>query len=78
MDSDELEDGRKYIKRSNMRSDGIWATEVEILAMAKCFRWDVFTYYETKWQDHSYLANYSDNAIYLVNKSEHFSFVLGL
>ena len=77
-DSNELEDGRKYIKRSNMRSNGTWATEVEILAMAKCFRRDVFTYYDNKWQCHSYLAHYSDDAIYLVNKSDHFNFVLGL
>ena len=50
---------------------------MEILATAKCFRHDVFTYYDNKWQCHSCLANYSDNAIYLVNKSNHFNFVLG-
>ena len=60
-----------------MRSNGTWATEVEILAMAKYFRRDVFTYYDNKWQCHSYLANYSDDAVYIVNKSDHFNFVLG-
>ena len=75
-DFNEMEDRRKYIKRSSMRSNGTWATEVEILATAKCFRRDVFTYYDNKWQCDSYLANYSDDAIYLVNKSDHFNFVL--
>ena len=29
---------------------GTWATEIEILATAKCFRRDIFTYYQSKWQ----------------------------
>ena len=68
-DKDELENGSKYIKRSNiMRKDGMWATEVEILATAKCFRSNIFTYYNDKWEHHSYLAEFSEDAIYLMKK----------
>ena len=49
-DTDELEDRRKYIERSQMQMLGTWATEIEILATAKCFRRDIFTYYQSKWQ----------------------------
>ena len=47
---DELENESKYIEHSDTIRDGKWATEVEILTAAKCFRWDIFTYYQNKWQ----------------------------
>ena len=74
---DELENESKYIEHSDMIRDGKWATEVEILTAAKCFRWDIFTYYQNKWQWHSYLADFSEDAIYLINKKDHFNVVLG-
>ena len=76
-DKDELQNGCKYIERSEMKRDGKWVTEVEILATAKCFRRDIFTYYQNKWQWHCYLAEYSKDAIYLINKKDPFNIVLG-
>ena len=72
-----MEDGKKYIERSQMQMLGTWATEIKILATAKCFRRDIFTYYQSKWQQHAYIKEYSKDAIYLVNKNDHFNFVLG-
>ena len=40
-DKDELKNGCKYIERSGMRENGKWATEVKILATAKCFQRDI-------------------------------------
>ena len=60
-----------------MKRSGKWATEVEILATAKCFQRDIFTYYQSKWQRHCYLAEYSEDAIYLINEKDHFNVVLG-
>ena len=60
-----------------MRRDGTWATEVKILATAKCFRRDIFMYYKDKWECHLYLVKFSEDAIYLLNEKDHFKFVLG-
>ena len=49
----------------------------EILATAKCFRRDIFTYYKDKWECHSYLAKFREGAIYLLKEKDHFKFVLG-
>ena len=76
-DKDELENESKYMKQSKMRNNGTWATEIEILATAKCFRRDIFTYLNDKWVCHSYLAEFSEDAIYLLNENHHFNFVLG-
>ena len=76
-DNDELKNGCKYIERSGMMENGKWATEVEILVTAKCFRRDICTYYQNKWQRHFYLADYSEDAIYLINVKGHFKVVLG-
>ena len=76
-DKDELKNGCKYIERSGMRENGKWATEVEILTTVKCFQRDIFTYYQNRWQRHCYLADYSDDAIYLINEKEHFNILLG-
>ena len=65
--------GCKYIERSGMRENGKWATEVKILTTTKCFQRDIFTCYQNKWQRHCYLADYSDDAIYLINEKEHFN-----
>ena len=46
-----------------MRNNGTWATEIEILATVKCFRRDIFTYFSDKWVHHSYLAEFSEDAI---------------
>ena len=60
-----------------MRNNGTWATEVKVVATAKCFRRDIFTYYNDKWEYHSYLAEFSEDAIYLLNEKDYFKFVLG-
>ena len=55
----------------------IWATEVEILATAKCLTCDVFTFYGGKWHRYAYKAEQSDDAIYLDNRAgNHFNVVL--
>ena len=51
-----------------MRKDGTWAMEVKILVTAKCFRRDIFTYYKDKWECHSYLTEFSEDAINLMRK----------
>ena len=76
-DNDELKNGCKYIERSGMMENGKWATEVEILVTAKYFRRDIFTYYQNKWQRHCYFADYSEDAIYLINEKGHFNIVSG-
>ena len=60
-----------------MRKNTTWATEIEILATAKCFGCNIFTYYNYRWQRHSYMKNLSQDAIYLDNRAEnHFNVVL--
>ena len=72
-----VQSGREYIKKSEMRKDTTWATEIEILATAKCFRHDVFTFYNYKWQRYSYVKSLSHDAIYLDNRAgNHFDVVL--
>ena len=54
-----VQSGREYIKKSEMRKDTTWVTEIKILATAKCFRRDVFTFYNYKWQRYSYVKSLS-------------------
>lgn len=41
----DVKNGREYIEKSGMHKNTKLATEIEILATAKCFRQDIFTYY---------------------------------
>ena len=61
-----------------MYKSGIWATEVEILATAKCLTQDVFMYfYGGKWHRYAYKAEPSNDGIYLNNRvGNHFNAVL--
>lgn len=59
-----------------MRNNGTWATKVEILLIVKYFRRDIFTYYNDKWECHSYHAEFSEDAIYPLDEQDHFKFVL--
>ena len=40
----DVQSGYEYITKSKMYKDNTWATKIEILATAKCFRRDVFTF----------------------------------
>ena len=74
---DERKNGFTYIKRTGMNKVGEWATEVEILATAKCLKRDIITFHRGKWQRYSYVNTQSDDAIYLDNRSGvHFNVVL--
>ena len=41
----DVKSGCEYIEKSGMCKNTTWATEIEILATTKCFRHDIFTYY---------------------------------
>ena len=60
-----------------MRNNGTWGTEIKILATAKCFRRDIFTYFNDKWVHHLYIAEFNEDTIYLLNENHHFNFVMG-
>ena len=60
--------GWEYVRKSEMYKSGIWATEVEILATAKCPTQDVFTFYRGKWHRYTYKAEPSNDGIYLDNR----------
>ena len=69
--------GREYLKRSNMRESGIWGTETQIMATAKMFHRDVYTWIDNKWFHYSNLKEPSKDAIYLDNRyGRHFNVVL--
>ena len=75
------EDERKnrftYIKRTGMNKVGKWATEVEILATAKCLKRDIITFHRGNWQRYLYVNAESDDAIYLDNqRGVHFNVIL--
>ena len=73
----DVQSGYEYIKKSKMHEDNTWATEIKILATAKCFRRDIFTFYNYKWQRYSYLKTLSTDAIYLDNRAgNHFDVIL--
>ena len=73
----DVQSGHEYIQKLEMWKCTTWATEIEMLATAKCFRWDIFTFYNYKWQRYSYLKSLSPDAIYLDNRSgNHFDVVL--
>ena len=73
----DVQSGYEYIKKSKMHKDNTWATKIKILATAKCFRRDIFTFYNYKWQRYSYLKTLSTDAIYLDNRAgNHFDVVL--
>ena len=55
------------MKRTGMNKFSKWATEVEILATAKCLKRDIITFHRGKWQRYSYVNTESDDAIYLDN-----------
>ena len=75
----DVKSGCKYIEKSGMHKNTTWATEIEILATAKSFKYDIFTYYYYRWQRHSYMKNLSQDAIYLDNRAgNHFDVVLAL
>ena len=40
----DVQRGYEYIKKSEMHKDTIWTTKIEILATAKCFRRNIFTF----------------------------------
>ena len=66
-----------YNKRTGMNKLGEWATEVEILATAKCLKRDIITFHRGKWQRYSYVNTKSDDTIYLDNQSAvHFNVIL--
>ena len=70
-------EGEHYIKQSNMKKSGTWATETEILATAKIMKRDVFTFTDSKWQRFSYKHELSWDAFYIDNRGgSHFDVVL--
>ena len=72
-----VKSGHEYNEKSGMHNNMTWATEVEILVTAKCFRHDIFIYYNYRWQRYSYTKNLSQHAIYLNNRAgNHFNVVL--
>ena len=76
-DKNEQENRYKYTHRIKMNIMGTWATEVEILATAKCLKRDIFTFYNKQWQRHSYVNTESDDALYLGNSTGgHFDAIL--
>ena len=75
--SHDVRSGKEYLKKSEMQKNNEWGTEIEILATAKCFKCDIFTYYNYRWQRHSYLKTLSTDAIYLDNRAgNHFDIVI--
>ena len=69
--------GWEYVRKSEMYKSGTWATEVEILATAKCLTQDVFTFYGGKLHRYAYKTEPSNDAIYLDNRvGNHFNAVL--
>ena len=73
----DVHNGKKYLQKSEMHKSNIWGTKIEILATAKCFKHDIFTYYNYKWQRYSYLKTLSSDAIYLDNRAgNHFDVVI--
>ena len=70
-------EGEPYIKQSNMKKSGTWATETEILATAKIMKRDVFTFTNSKWQRFSYKHELSWDAFYIDNRGgSHFDVIL--
>ena len=73
----DVQSGYEYIKKSKMHKNNTWATKIKILATAKCFRRDIFTFYNYKWQRYSYHKSLSTDGIYLDNRAgNHFNVVL--
>ena len=68
-DKNKQANGYEYTHRTKMNKMGSWAIEVEILAMAKCLKRDIFTFYNGQCQRHSYINTESDDAIYLDNST---------
>ena len=67
----------KYMQRTGMNKLGEWATEVKILATAKCLKRSIIMFHQGKWQRYPYANTESDNAIYLDNRSGlHFNVIL--
>lgn len=76
---------RQYLQKSNMASLSVWATEVEITAMASCLQTDIYVYSFTEqtWKWLKYTASQSQanirnkyNAIYLKHTNQnHFEVV---
>ena len=68
---------KNIFQKSEMCKSNIWGTEIEILATVKCFKCNIFTYYNYKWQRYSYLKTLSSHAIYLDNRAgNHFDVVI--
>ena len=71
------DEGREYLQKSNMRESAIWATETKIMATAKMFRRDFYTWSDNKWLHYSHLREPSKDAIYLDNRyGRHFNVIL--
>ncbi|XP_071854491.1 uncharacterized protein [Apostichopus japonicus] len=79
---------KDYIQTTHISNDGVWSTEVEIMAAAKLLQTDIYTYavYGSQWKWLRYPAsgNFTDNvnrkkrAIYLENtNSNHYDVVYG-
>ena len=69
--------GWECMRKSEMYKSGTWATEVEILATAKCLTQDVFTFYGDRWHRYAYKAELNNDATYLDNRvGNHFNAVL--
>ena len=77
LNENEQMNGYKYTQHTEMVKLGTWATEVEILATAKCLKRDIITYYKGRWVCHSYVNTESEDAIYLDNSGRnHFDAIL--
>ena len=79
----------QYLKKSNMDTDAIWGSDVEIIAFSKMLDVDIFVANlhndvkknECHWTWYRYSSQYhkySNPAIYLTNSSNHFEPVIDL
>ncbi|XP_062574797.1 uncharacterized protein LOC134236639 [Saccostrea cucullata] len=75
---------RSYLLSSKMSEDGIWATELEILAMSHMLNIDIYTYSDMKWiqfsgEEPNHEPVEHDEAIYLYHRQQnHYDVVLSV
>ncbi|XP_062606132.1 uncharacterized protein LOC134267940 [Saccostrea cucullata] len=75
---------RSYLLSSEMSEDGIWATELEILAMSHMLNIDIYTYSDMKWiqfsgEEPNHEPGEHDGAIYLYHRQQnHYDVVLSV
>ena len=74
-----------YVNKSSMRSNGVWATDAEIMGTASLLGIDVVVYskYGDKMDWLTYSASFnndihSDTAVYMTNNNDHFNVVLSV